>query len=331
MKKKKIFYIAIAGLFTWYLFIWCKYSAFNKVYTQEQIDKEFAVLKMDAPLYDSINIRGYSIKYISNKKNYSEKGDVYGKKKSYLILLHDNDKNAGNFLDYFKDKELNKKFHIIAIDRIRFGNSSFIKPEKENNLFEQEQKEFGKIAEYASSVAVKEILNSEGQYMEEVRIVANGSGAITGLQSYLYENQSFSKVFLFDGDFNERFLLSKVFSKVIVSPIVSFAFPRAFVSKQQDLLLTDERRGKDFENMIQNVKSYEDKEIESEGYMYRKGFKSVFFLGLNKNQEKRITNISGKSNFIFADSEVNIYKSPREVLKTIFANDIYTLDFNRIK
>ena len=328
---RKIFYILIVGLFTWYLFIWCKYSAFNKVYSQQEIDKEFTALQMDAPLYDSINIRGYSIKYISNKKNYSEKGDVYGKKKPYLVLLHDNNKNAGAFLNYFKDRELSKKFHILAIDRVGFGNSSFNKPEKETNLFQQEHEEFGKMADYASSVAVSEILKNEGHYLEEVRIIANGSGAITGLQSYLYESLSFSKVFLFDGTFSERFLLSKIFSKMIVSRLVAPAFPRAFVSKHHDLLLTDEKKGTDFENIIQNAKSLEDKETESEGYMYRNGFRSVFFFGLDKSQTERIKNTSGKKNFIFADSDINIYKSPEEVLKTILANDIYTLGFNRIR
>lgn len=331
MTRKSVLYFVLATIFAWYIFIWCKFHFFNKVYTSDEIKKEFATLKLEAPLYDSINIRGYSIKYITNKKNYSVKGDEFGKKKPYLVLLHNSDKNAGYFLDYFKNKALNQKFHILAIDRIGFGNSNFKKPEQKNSLFQQEEKEFGNMADYASGITVKEILNAEGQYMEEVRIVADGSGGMAGLQAYLYENISFSKVFLFDPDLSDRFLLSKVLSKIIISPVIAGAFPRAYVSKQHDLLLADENKAKAFEKLIKNVQSCENREASNNGYMYSKGFKSVFFFGLSKKEQDRVQTISGKTNFVFDANYVNIYTSPDEVLKTIIANDIYTLPFNRIK
>jgi len=331
LKRKRVLYVAITSVIVCYVFIWCKFHFFTKVYTQEEIDQEFAALKMDAPLYDSVNIRGYSIKYISNKKNYSVKGDEFGKKKPYLVLLHNSDKNAGYFIDYFKNKTLNQKFHIIAIDRIGFGNSTFKKPTQKNSLFQQEEKEFGKMAEYATGVAVKEILDAEGQYMEEVRIVADGSGGMAGLQAYLYKSLSFSKVFLFDPEINDRFFLSKIWSKVIISPVISGIFPRAFVSKQHDLLLADNHRGKEFAKLIKNVQSSENREATDNSYMYPKGFKSVFFFGLSDKQQRRITEISGKSNFVFQENDLNIYSSPEKVFSTILANDIYTLPFNRIR
>ncbi len=314
-----------------YVFIWCKFHFFTKVYTQEEINKEFAALKIDAPLYDSVNIRGYSIKYISNKKNYSVKGDEFGKKKPYLVVLHNSDKNAGYFIDYFKNKTLNQKFHIIAIDRIGFGNSTFKKPETESTLFQQEKKEFGNMADYASGISVKEVLDAEGQYMEEVRIVADGSGGMAGLTAYLYKSLSFSKVFLFDPEINDRFFLSKILSKIVTSPVVSPTFPRAYVSKHHDLLLADDYRGKEFAKLIKNVQSSENREAMDNSYMYPKGFKSVFFFGLSEKEQLSITEISGKSNFVFQENDLNIYSSPEKVLKTILANDIYTLTFNRIR
>ena len=174
-------------------------------------------------------------------------------------------------------------------------------------------------------------MNAEGQYMEEVRIVADGSGGMAGLQAYLYKNISFSKVFLFGPDLSGRFLLSKVFSKIIISPVIAGVFPRAYVSKQHDLLLADENKGKGFEKLIKNVQSCENSEASNNGYMYPKGFKSVFFFSLSKKEQDRVQKISGKKNFMFATNHVNIYTSPDEVYKTIIANDIYTLLFNRIK
>ncbi|WP_316797465.1 hypothetical protein [Pedobacter agri] len=331
MKRTKAIYIAIATLLIWYIFIWCKFYFFSKVFTQDKIDKEFAALKMNAPLIDSINIRGYNIKYISNKKNYTEEGDQFGKKKPYLVLLHNSDKNAVCFLNYFKNKTLANKFHIIAIDRIGFGNTTFKKPEQMNSLFKQEEKEFGNMADYASGIAVKEALNAEGQHMEEVRIVADGSGGMAGLQAYLYESISFSKVFLFNPDLCSRFFLSKFFSKIIVSPIMVWSFPRAFVSKHHDLLLADEYKDEKFEKLIKNVQFSENREATDNGYMYPKGFKSVFFLGLSKSEQERITKVSGQKSFVFQANDVNIYTGPEDVLKTILANDVYTLQFNRIK
>jgi hypothetical protein len=331
LKRKKASFLAVVLVVGWYVFIWCKFHFFNKAISQEEINKEFAVLKMQAPLYDSVYIRGYSIKYISNKKNFSEKGDQFGKKKPYLVLLHNSDKNAGYFLDYFKNKALNTKFHIIAVDRIGFGNTSFKKSDQKNSLFQQEEKEFGKMADYASGTAVKEILNAEGQYMEEVRIIADGSGGMAGLQAYLYESLSFSKVFLFYPDLSSRFLVSKVFSKIMVSPIVAWSFPKAYTSKHNDLLLADQNKRDNFEKLIKNVQFSENREGKENGYMYPKGFKSVFFLGLSKNEQERIAKISGEKNFVFQTSDANIYSSPENVLKTILNNDIYTLPFNRIK
>ncbi|WP_316807419.1 hypothetical protein [Pedobacter agri] len=331
MKRKRVLYFTIASVMVCYVFIWCKFHFFTKVYTQEEINKEFAALKIDAPLYDSVNIRGYSIKYISNKKNYSVKGDEFGKKKPYLVVLHNSDKNAGYFIDYFKNKTLNQKFHIIAIDRIGFGNSTFKKPETESTLFQQEKKEFGNMADYASGISVKEVLDAEGQYMEEVRIVADGSGGMAGLTAYLYKSLSFSKVFLFDPEINDRFFLSKILSKIVTSPVVSPTFPRAYVSKHHDLLLADDYRGKEFAKLIKNVQSSENREAMDNSYMYPKGFKSVFFFGLSEKEQLSITEISGKSNFVFQENDLNIYSSPEKVLKTILANDIYTLTFNRIR
>lgn len=330
MKRKLALYFAII-LGSTYIFIWSKYHILTKVYTQEAIDKEFAVLKRNAPLYDSIHIRGYSIKYITNKKNNSVKGDEYGKKKPYLVLLHNSDKNAGDFLDYFKNKALDNRFHIIAIDRIGFGNSTFKKSERKNSLFQQEDKEFGKMAEYVSGVAAKEILNAEGQYMEEVRIVADGSGGMAGLQAYLYESISFSKVFLFEPNLSSRFFVSRIFSKIIVGPMVAWSLPRAYTSKHQDLLLADKSKDEEFEKLIKNIQFSENREAINNGYMYSKGFKSVFFLGLSKKEQERIAKISGEKSFIFQANDINIYTSPEKVLEKILANDVYTLPFNKIR
>ncbi|WP_261512869.1 hypothetical protein [Chryseobacterium paludis] len=326
---KKIIFGIIAFLLVWILFIWGKYYFFYPSYSQEDINTIFKKENLKAPVYDSINIRGYSIHYLTNKAN----DDVITnqetrKKKPYLFLIHDSGKNSGYFLDYFKNKEINKIFHIIAVDRIGFGKSHFIKSESED------QKEFGEDLDYVTSVMPKEILKNEGQHLEEVRIVTNGCAGLLGLKAYNWADLTYVKVFMFYPETEPRFFGSIFFSKLISSPFLSFLFPRDFVSKHQDLLLMDDSKGQGRKTLFENAKISENKGISSDGPMFPagKGFKSIFFIVANKKAKEQTENIIETNNFLVEEADKkNIYKDPGFVLDKILLNDFYTLDFNRIR
>lgn len=328
---KKILLISFSIILIWILFIWSKYSFFYPNLTQDEINKVFTNEKIKAPEFDSINIRGYNIKYLTNKKNREIKYDQ--KAKPYLVLLHDSGKNSTFYLDYFKDKSINEKFHIIAIDRLGFGKTNFKKPEDGDYIFEQEKEEFGKMAEYTSGNMVNFILENEGHHLEEVRIISEGNSGIIGLEEYRYEYLSFSKVFLFNPNLEKRFFLSKIFSKIITSKIFSAAFPRPFVSKHKDLLMLDKYKETGFDGLITFAKDVEDDENKDPGYKFHasgKQFKSVFFIGISDGEEKRVKSVSGNSNFYFEKKGFDIYKNPDKTFKTILDADAYTLDFNSI-
>lgn len=331
MKKPLLFSVVIFIL--WLLFIWSKYCFFYTNLKQNEINKIFASEKIEAPEFESINLRGYNIKYLTNKKNRKIIFDQNNKRKPYLILLHDSGKNATYFLDYFRNKEIQEKFHIIAIDRLGFGKTNFNKPDDENYALKQEKYEFGEMADYVSGIMVREILEREGQHLEEVRIVSEGNSAIIGLESYRHKYLSTIKIFLFNPDLQRRYFISKIFSKIITSNAISYLFPRPFVSKHQDLLLLDKSKESEFERLINFAKISEDQVNKDDGYMYQSFgtvFKSIFFIGINNRGEKNVKSISGDKNFIYDNKGFNIYKNPDKTLKTIINADIYTLDFNKI-
>lgn len=326
---KKIIFGFIAFVLVWILFIWAKYYIFYPSYSQEDINTIFKKENLKAPVYDSINLRGYSIHYLTNKANDNAvSNQETNKKKPYLFLIHDSGKNSGYFLDYFKNKEINKIFHIIAVDNIGFGETHFIKSESED------QNEFGKDLDYVASVMTKEILKNEGQYLEEVRIVTTGCAGLAGLKAYSWADLTNVKVFMFYPETEPRFFGSIFFSKLISSPFLSFLFPRPFVSKQEDLLLMDKSKGEERKTLFEGAKISENKGINSDGPMFPagKGFKSIFFMVADKKAKERIENIIETNNFLVEEvDKKNIYTSPDFVLDKILLNDYYTLDFNRIK
>jgi hypothetical protein len=326
---KKIIFGFIAFVLVWILFIWAKYYIFYPSYSQEDINTIFKKENLKAPVYDSINLRGYSIHYLTNKANDNAvSNQETNKKKPYLFLIHDSGKNSGYFLDYFKNKEINKIFHIIAVDKIGFGETHFIKSESED------QNEFGKDLDYVASVMTKEILKNEGQYLEEVRIVTTGCAGLAGLKAYSWADLTNVKVFMFYPETEPRFFGSIFFSKLISSPFLSFLFPRPFVSKQEDLLLMDKSKGEERKTLFEGAKISENKGINSDGPMFPagKGFKSIFFMVADKKAKERIENIIETNNFLVEEvDKKNIYTSPDFVLDKILLNDFYTLDFNRIK
>lgn len=326
---KKIIFGIVALLLVWILFIWAKYYFINPSYSQEEIDSIFKKENLKAPVYDSINLRGYSIHYLTNKANDNVvSNQETNKKKPYLFLMHDSGKNSSYFLDYFKNKEINKIFHVIAVDRIGFGKTNFIKSESED------QNEFGEDLNYVTSVMAKEILKNEGQYLEEVRIVTTGCAGLVGLKAYNWADLPFVKIFMFYPETEPRFFGSIFFSKLISSPFLSFLFPRDFVSKHQDLLLMDDSKEEGRKTLFENAKISENKGISSDGPMFPagKGFKSIFFMVADKRAKERIESIIETNNFLVEKvDKKDIYKNPEFVLDKILLNDFYTLDFNRIK
>ncbi len=66
---KKIIFGVLTCSILWILFIWCKYTFFDKVYQQSDINKIFAETGITPPVYDSININANTLYYLTNKGN----------------------------------------------------------------------------------------------------------------------------------------------------------------------------------------------------------------------------------------------------------------------
>lgn len=336
---KKITLGILAFFFIWIVFIWTKYHFLYTSYSQEEINNIFKKENLKAPVYDSIHLRGYTIRYLTNRGNENvSPNPATGRKKPYLFLMHDSGKNSGYFLDYFKNKDINKIFHVIAVDRIGFGGTYLPKRESNGNeILPMEKEEFGEKADYVSSIIPKEILKQERQHIEEVRIVANGCSGLLGAEAFNWMDLSIVKSFMFYPETEPRFIGSVLFSKLISNPVISFLFPRAFVSKQKDLLLLDDMKGKGRERLIDNAKYSEDKNFEREENLYSghyggKKLKSLFFMMSDKNKKEKVEKMIGTGQFsVQVIDKVDIYTQPQFVLDKILANEIYTLDINQIK
>lgn len=332
MKK----YLIILGglLAAWFIYVWGSYHFFYKNPTMEEIQQNFAKDHLKAPELDSIKMRGYSIKFLTNNLNDNEKGDELGYKKPYLILLHDSGKNSTYFLDYFKNKELNKKLHIIAVDRPGFGKSTFIKPDPDNrdDFNYREKEEFGDKMDVVTRMLVHEILDNEGHHLEEVRIISEGNAALAGLLGYQNEYIGFSKLMMMNGKFSERFFLSRWFSKAVSA--FSFLFPRAYVSKQKDLKFIDKFKSKEeFDNLIDLGVHAKNREDESEGYIYRSEnteFQSMFFHGISKGDEKRIKKVVDPKYYIYENEGFDVYKNPDKLLEKIKEGNRYMMSIHWI-
>ncbi|BAP32785.1 uncharacterized protein CHSO_3748 [Chryseobacterium sp. StRB126] len=336
---KKITLGILAFILIWIAFIWTKYHFSYPDYSQEDINNIFKKENLKAPVYDSINLRGYSIRYLTNRGNENvAPNPETGRKKPYLFLVHDSGKNSGYFLDYFKNKDINTIFHVIAVDRIGFGGTHLPKRESNGNeIFPMEKEEFGEKADYVTSIIPSEILKQERQHIEEVRIVTNGCSGLLGAKAFNWMSLSVVKAFMFYPETEPRFIGSMAFSKLISSPVLSFLFPRAFVNKHKDLLLIDDMRGKDRKSLIDNAKYSEDKNFEREENLYYKRnegkrLKSLFFMMSDESKKKQTEKMIGTGQFsVQTIDKVDIYTQPQFVFDKILANEIYTMDINQIK
>ncbi|WP_300672612.1 hypothetical protein [Soonwooa sp.] len=328
---KKFLWIGLSIVVLWFLYIWVQYHFLYKSYSQEEINSIFKKENLEPPVYDSIFLRGYQIYYLTNKLNRNVELDPNtNKRKPYLVLLHDGGKSSNYFLDYFKNKNTNSRYHIIAIDRLGFGKSHFIKPESEQYIFPPDKVEYGEHAEYVNSIAPKEILGQEGQHLEETRIVSDGKTAYVGLRAYNSNYLSFVKTFLFYPDLDKRSSIAKFFSKTVAMQPISYLFPRAFVNKHRDLIMLDEPKDRADDNTLGNAKYSEDQ--ANEGYN-NLNMKTVFFITDNEKEKQKIRkDIGNDKNFIIdVEKKESIYTNPSFVNDIIMKNDVYNFDFNRIK
>lgn len=329
---RKIFLLVAAIAAIWYGYVWCGYHFFYQNPTMEEIQKDFAKDKLAPPKLDSVQIRGYSIKYLTNNLNDEVTPDDLGYRRPYLILLHDSGKNATNYLNYFKDAELGRKFHIIAVDRPGFGKTTFLKPEPGVEIDEnyRDRKEFGNNLDAVSRYLVHDILEEEGHHLEEVRIVSEGNAALAGLLGYENEYLGFSKLIMVNGGFSDRFFISKWFSNWVSA--LPFLFPRAYANKQKDLVFMDKFKSeKEFPSEIDFGVYAKDSEDEGEGYIYRSEkteFQSVFFYGISKGDEERIKKTVPEKYYVYENEGFNVYKNPKKLFEKLKEGNQYTMSIH---
>lgn len=333
--KHRYLKIAAAIVIVWFVFIWVKYHFAYKNPSIEEIQEEFRKENLTAPEEDSIQMRGYSIHYLTNNLNDNVEGDELGYKNPYLVLLHDAGKNSTNFLEYFKDRELNQKFHIIAIDRIGFGKSHFIEAaeDEEVDYNYYEKKEFGEMADVVTRSMVAEILDDERHHFEEVRIVSEGKSAMAGILGYQSKYLSFSKLMMFNGSYSGRFFTGKLLSNLVSA--FSFLFPRPFVSKHKDLIFLDKfKENEKFENLIDFGDYAKKSEMESQGFIYKSEkteFEPWFFYGTSKSDKKRIRSVVGENAYIFEKESFDVYKNPQKLMDKIRRANRYTMSIHWIE
>lgn len=347
MKTKKIALSISVILIVWMGFIWSKYSFFYKNYSQEEINEIFKNEHVEAPVYDSIYVRGYQIYYLTNKKNkYTTKKEY---KKPYLLLMHDSGDNSSHFIEYFKNKKLNELFHIIAPDRIGFGKTHLVPKEErryKSSYISREDKEFGTEQDFISSVFPKRILDEEWHYIDEIRMVYNGYTSILGFQAYKNEYLSFNKMILFNPKFGDRFTISKYYSKFVNLPYVNLLFPRPYLNKHKDLLYIDDIRKNKLKSSLEFAKDIEDERNNNENMIYtkkpdgtkeyikpRRKAKFIFLKINNENSKEDIEEyVNSKKYFVFDKIEKrDFYSSPEFVLKEILKTNNYTENYRKIK
>lgn len=337
MQLKKIGLIGVALLFLGYIFIWCKYDFFYENYIPEKVAPQFEAKKMRAPVYDTIVINKFKIGYLSNKRyNYVEGYDYLGGiRNPYLLLIPENGASIASLLPYFMDEELNKKFHIIAIDRIGFGGSKVEKNEEGKPFGHYDSRtSFEENALYTLLTMPKYIAKSEGNYLDEVRVVFSGKTAVTGLGTAYDMSMTSEKIFLLNADLEERFFWTIGYSRFVISGIGRLIFPENYVSKHQDLCIADQAKTKYMKHWIESVKYQEDEENQREYSMYKgasqgKMAKWLFFAGLGASDKKKVDAFTGGDNFVFYEEAVQL-NDKEQVLELLRKADFYTLEFNQL-
>ncbi|WP_286442060.1 MULTISPECIES: hypothetical protein [unclassified Myroides] len=337
MQVKKIGIGIIALLLVFYVFIWCKYDWMYEEYNPQKVEQLFEAKKMRAPIYDTLVINKFKIGYLSNKRyNYVEGYDYLGGiRNPYLILIPENGASVASLLPYFMDEELNKKFHVIAIDRIGFGGSKVEKNEEGQPFGHYDNRaSFEENALYTLLMMPKYIAKSEGNYLDEVRVVFSGKTAVTGLGTAYDMSMTSEKIFLLNADLEERFFWTIGYSRFVLSGIGRLIFPENYVSKHQDLCVADQAKTKYMKHWVESVKYAEDEENQNEYSMYKgasqgKKAKWLFFAGLGVSDKKKVDALTGGDNFVFYEETVEL-SNIEQVLELLRKADFYTLEFNQL-
>ncbi len=280
----------------WLAFLWIKYTFFNKVYSQPEINSIFAEESLTPPEYDSVNSDGYQIYYLSNKKKVQNEA-----KKPFLILLHDSGKNSGHFLRYFKNQDFNKNFRIIALDRVGFGKTRILFPAKDSILNPKNQ--------LVSQHFLEDVLKNEGYQDEEVRILSTGSAAMAGLKAYLGVASPKVRVLMFYPKIDPRFFASRWISECIAQSPIKAIFPSGYINKHKDLLFWDQVRNEE-RNQWFKLARMKEMEIRKE----KPDYSAMCFFVTHSSFESKINEIAGKN--FFKTHEVkrrSIFRNPEFV------------------
>lgn len=294
---KRILVWTLTFFVGWIAFLWIKYTFFNKVYSQPEINSIFNNESLTPPEYDSVTSDGYQIYYLSNKKQ----AQANHAKKPFLILLHDSGKNSGHFLRYFKNPDFNKNFRIIAMDRVGFGKTRILFPAKDSILNHNNQ--------LISQHFLKDVLKNEGYQDEEVRILSTGSASMAGLKAYLGISSPKVKVLMFYPKIDPRFIASRWISECISQSPLKILFPTTYINKHKDLLFWDKVRNEE-RNQWFRLARMRELELRKE----KPDYSAMCFFVTHSSFESKINEIAGKN--FFKTHEVkrrSIYRKPEFV------------------
>ncbi len=303
MNIKKILKLILVLILVWYLYIWIGDFWFYKSYDQQEINEIFRKKELPAPVYDSINIRGYRVFYLTNKPF-----NRNNERKPFLFLLHDSGYSSNYFFKYFENQSINESFNIIAVDRIGFGKTHLINPD-EILYYEQsiEKEEFGKLTDIITSTLPSEILDLEGKYIEPVYIISSGNSGLLALEAYMWQYVSVDKCFLFYPEIDKRDGIKMFYSKLITNKYVSYIFPRNHVNKHKDLLFMEKIKEEKLERAIEHAKYQEEEYLT----------KSIFFISENTSKAEKVDKLR-RENFVSKIfQKKNIQKTPEFVMDII--------------
>lgn len=335
MKLKKIslfIILSILALILSYCFIWVKYSLLISPVNKELVDDYFKETHPHPAVLDSIIYGNYSITYLTNKRNkYQDIRELDNyQKQPYIFFIPEEGYTASDFLPYFLSKELSNKFHFIALNNITDIKNQGREKEIDYNY----QPSNRNLVESFTKI-VNNILEQEGRYHAEVRIIAKGQMTVLGIATKANLSSANDKAILLNSSISDRSKLSKWYSTFVISKSAKDFFPNLYVNKHRYLRMSDYTHN-EIKDDLERIAYYEDKENNTSDSMYKgaakgKALKSLFFVNLSKGDKKEIEQLLGNNkNFIYDDVHVDMY-DPSGLMKYLYKCDDYTLDFNSLE
>lgn len=291
--------------------------------TQEEIQQIFDDLSVVTPTYDSISFKGSNINYLTNKRN--DRVDNKDKK-PYIVFLHDSGKHSSDFIEYFKDPDFSNNFHLIAIDRPGFGYSHPLSDVNDEYQTTPPEPEIDTTNHVFNNMAlVDDILDNENEHLNGVSVIAHGDACLYAVGAYTHMNLPLNQIHLFSPQLTHINKVNLLLKKISVSQFISWSLPNAFVNKNKEIILNNEKTLNDMDYYFGNVRSIE-KGYREESHLLYKDYRALRFY-LNKgsygydysNNKEAVDEIRIDDSFLAKDlldfGYNDIYQNPSETMK----------------